>query len=121
MLKFNISARDVMDFWGLRNEIVLFILVFAVFNLNFHDSTSGDTIAVKYLPLSILSDFDLDLSEFGDLRSIYGHGFINLQGDVLPSFPPFMAFLALPFYLPLTLLNLKGELFIQSWSSCSPC
>ena len=98
---------------GVKTGLVLLLVFFIVFNANLKDVTSGDTIAVKHLPASILLEGDLDLNEFGDLRGVYGHGIHYRDGRMLSGFPPLMAFLALPFYIPFILSGLTSPLFLH--------
>lgn len=53
------SSMGVLDLFQNR-AFVLIILAFVVYNANLRSITSFDTNPTRYLPISILREFDLD-------------------------------------------------------------
>ena len=57
---------------GKTNDLYVSILLFAaallVYNINFRENSQKDTIATRFLPISIIEEFDLDLDEYYFLR-----------------------------------------------------
>ena len=87
--------------WQASVAVGLSVLAFSVYNLNFREVSEDDTLAVRFLPLSILGERDLDLDEFGVLyegepRLPY---YLKKVGEHYYSRSPFMpALMALPIY-----------------------
>ena len=87
--------------WQACVALGLFLIAFAIYNLNFREVSEDDTMAVRFLPLSMLVERDLDLDEFGILyegepRLPY---YLKKVGDHYYSRSPFMpAAMALPIY-----------------------
>ena len=87
--------------WQASVAAGLFLIAFAVYNLNFREVSEDDTMAVRFLPLSVLVECDLDLDEFGVLyegepRLPY---YLKKVGEHYYSRSPFMpAVMALPIY-----------------------
>ena len=46
--------------WGL----ILFLLCLVVYNINLREYSGNDTVPNRYIPITILKEFDLDLDEF---------------------------------------------------------
>ncbi len=61
-----IEGRKVLDlFLGSRFiYILIFLCSFFIYNLNFREVSELDTYPTRFLPISILKEFDLDLDEF---------------------------------------------------------
>jgi len=61
-----IKGRKVLDlFLGSRFiYILIFLCSFFIYNLNFREVSELDTYPTRFLPISILKEFDLDLDEF---------------------------------------------------------
>ena len=47
----------------LKISLLFFLLLF-IYNINLRETSSGDTIPNRYLPVSIIKEFNLDLNEF---------------------------------------------------------
>jgi hypothetical protein len=95
----------------LRSPLVLFLGVVFIYNLNGRTTIAGDTIPARYLPLSLLREFDFDLDEFPFLYEPQVPYFLQrIDGHVVSAYPPWAAVLALPVYL----LPVLGGLAPQS-------
>ena len=101
---------------GLR----LAVLAFAVYSANLRPITSADTFPTRYLPISILTEFDLDLDEFSFLRttkhplpgaepSDLPYFLQQRRGHLLSTYPVMTAILATPVYAVPVLLGLTGD------------
>ena len=97
---------------------LLFAAVLIVYLANGRSIPADDTLATRYLPLSILplsilreGNFDLDEFSF-----LHGHAFIeSVRGHYVSPYPIGAALLALPVYLPAAV----GHVDAQSRSSAS--
>ncbi len=95
---------------GLFQGIVLVAAVFLVYlNTGLQQPVSGDSISAKLIPISILTEHDLDLDEFYDGIS-EGHRYCVLQkdGHWYPAYPIFPGLTALPFYAVAAWLHPEG-------------
>ncbi len=59
-----------------RKEFLLLITCLLVYNINLREISSLDTLSSRYLPVSIIREFDLDLDEFPHL-----YGGVKNPGD----------------------------------------
>ncbi|RMF97545.1 MAG: hypothetical protein D6734_01925 [Candidatus Schekmanbacteria bacterium] len=96
----------------LKKIPILFIVVFLIYNLNLREISAGDTIPAKYIPISILTEFDLDLDEFPYLYNSPGNKeYLFIQktekGHWYSSYPVVPGIIALPIYAPAILSGMK--------------
>lgn len=94
----------------------LVLLAFVIYNANMRSITSFDTNATRYLPISIIKEFDLDLDEFSFLISLPEGSAANINdtpywvqevgGHYLSTFPIMPAILSVPVYVVPVLLGL---------------
>jgi Dolichyl-phosphate-mannose-protein mannosyltransferase len=95
----------------LRSPGLLFLGVVFIYSLNGTTAWAGDTFPARYLPLSLLQEFDFDLDEFPFLYEPQMPYFLqSINGRIISAYPPWPAVLALPVYLVPTL----GGLIPQS-------
>lgn len=89
---------------------LLFLAPFLVYVANGRVLGSGDTIPAKYLPLSILREFNFDLDEFPFLYDPVIPYFLQYQnGHVVSAYPVGPALLAVPVYALPILLGTSAE------------
>jgi len=98
----------------------LFIMAFVVYNANLRAISSADTFPARYLPISILTEFNLDLDEFPFLLKA-GHPFPGggnsglpyflqrRRGHLMSAYPVMPAILATPVYALPVLMGLQGD------------
>lgn len=98
----------------------LALAAFVVYNINLRPVSSADTFPTRYLPISILTEFDLDLDEFPFLIKAE-HPFPGAEnaglpyylqrrrGHLLSAYPVMPAILATPVYALPVLLGLHGD------------
>ena len=88
-----------------RTALLLFVGLFAAYNINLRQVSSHDTYASRFVPISILRDGDLILDEFvpetlkrqaGD--KFFSDYFVYVRGHFYDSHPPVGPLLALPVY-----------------------
>jgi hypothetical protein len=102
-----------------RIAIVLFVAAFTVYNANLRSLTSADTYATRYLPISIINEFNLDLDEFEFLLE-YPRGapdserkepyyLTPARGHMMSTYPVTAAILATPVYLVPVLMGLTDD------------
>ena len=95
----------------LKRLPILFLVVFLVYNLNFRETSSGDTIPTRFLPISILHEFNLDLDEFPGLYNTptnRDYLYIqNVKGHWFSSYPIVSAILAVPIYAPFVMAGIE--------------
>jgi hypothetical protein len=94
----------------------LILLTFIVYNANLRSITSFDTNPTRYLPISIIKEFDLDLDEFPFLHKYpeWWHGDKNalpyylryVRGHHMSTYPVMPAILSVPVYAVPVLLGL---------------
>lgn len=85
---------------SLRSPLLLFLLTILIYGLNGNTLWSGDSIPARYLPLSLIREFDFDLDEFPFLyKSKMPYFLTASHGHVVSSYPPWAGVLALPVYL----------------------
>lgn len=101
-----------------RTALLLAALAFAVYNANLRGITSHDTYPTRLLPISVLTELDLDLDEFTFLtrpeflasgRSSAGdlpYFIEERRGHWMSTYPVMPALLALPVYAVPVLLGL---------------
>jgi len=81
----------------LRSPLLLFLGVVFSYSLNTGAPAFGDNVPARYLPLSILREFDLDLDEFRFLYASHLPHFLGERhGHIVSTYPPWAAVLALP-------------------------
>lgn len=84
----------------LRSPLLLFLIVVSIYSLAGRTRTSDDAIPARYLPLSILREFDFDFDEFPHLyEPRVPYYFTKSNGHVVSTHPPWAGLLALPVYL----------------------
>ena len=106
------TARSLFQSTAAR----LFVLAFAVYNVNLRSITNADTNPTRYLPISIIKEFNLDLDEFPFLLDYprggtVEHGTVphylrQVDGHYMSTYPVMPAVLATPVYLVPVLLGL---------------
>ena len=80
--------------------VLLFISVMLIYSTGGRLDDIGDSFPARYLPLSILREFDLDLDEFSFLHREVVHYYLQYRnGHFLSTFPIGAALLATPIYL----------------------
>jgi hypothetical protein len=94
----------------LRSPLVLFLIVVFIYMLNGRTSLTGDTVPTRYLPLSLVREWDFDLDEFAFLYEPHLPYFLQrIGGHIVSAYPPWAAILALPVYLLPVLGGLTPE------------
>jgi hypothetical protein len=95
---------------SLTSSGLLFLGVVFIYSLNGTTAWSGDTFPSRYLPLSLLREFDFDLDEFPFLYEPQMPYFLQpIKGRIISTYPPWPAVLALPVYLLPTLAGVTPE------------
>jgi len=87
----------------------LFCASAAVYNLNFRECSEEDTIATRFVPVSLLREGDIDLDEFAFLHEGFTrtpHYLRKVRGHYLSTSPILPAILALPVYFVANQLGL---------------
>lgn len=80
--------------------VLLFISVTLIYSTGGRLDVIGDSVPARYLPFSILREFDLDLDEFPFLHREVVHYYLQYRnGHFLSTFPIGAALLATPIYL----------------------
>lgn len=97
--------------WPLKSvSLLLLLTVVLVYLANGRVIGAGDTVPARYLPMSVLREFDFDLDEFPFLYNETGKAqypllggipyFLRLvNGHYISAYPPGPALVALPIYL----------------------
>jgi hypothetical protein len=102
--------------WQVRVHLELlwtfafFLLTFLVYIAPSNPLVWGDTVASRYLPISIIREFNFDLNEFNfpyDKDIPYFLQYRN--GRLLSSYPIGASLTALPFYLVPVLLGISHQ------------
>lgn len=85
----------------LQSPFCLFVLLTLVYTLPPRSGpASGDIMPARYLPLSILREFNLDLDEFPGLdRKRLPYFLREINGHIVSAYPPWTALPAVPVYL----------------------
>jgi len=84
----------------LRSPLLLFLIITLVYTLNGKTLGSGDTVPARYLPFSIIQEFDFDLDEFPFLyESGMPYFLTKINNHIVSTHPPWAAILALPVYI----------------------
>lgn len=83
------------------HSLVLFFLVLLLYNANLRPLSSGDCVPNRLLPISIVSEFDLNLDEFefpadGSLDYVL----IRSKGHIYSVYPPTLPVIISPLYVP---------------------
>jgi len=100
------SAReDGAVLTGLRSPLILFLACLMFYSLSGPVVWSSDTAPTRYLPISIISDWDFDLDEFS-FTAQEGYALKQAGGHVVSAYPPWGGVLAVPVYL---MPVLRGE------------
>lgn len=116
-------------------SVRLILLSFVIYNANLRSITSFDTNPTRYLPISILREFDFDLDEFPFLHKypewwLSNHKYKPLyseqdipyylqytRGHYLSTYPVMPAILSVPIYaIPVFLGWTDGSISVQSWN-----
>lgn len=87
---------------GLQSPLLLFIGAMTVYYSNGHTfESTNDTLPARFLPVSILLDYDFYLDEFSAAIDQYGDPYFvrRIDGHLVSAYPPWGAVLALPVYL----------------------
>lgn len=94
--------------WDLAVSAALWLVLFSIYLGNSKTLGSGDTLAARYIPVSILTQFDFDLDEFAELYDDaavrrYGHGnplpyFLVHRNGYYSQYSPGSALAAVPVY-----------------------
>jgi len=100
----------------LSRAAALALLAFVVYNANLRSVTSFDTNPTRYLPISIIKEFDLDLDEFSFLhkypewwrgnKQVSPYYLQYVRGHYMSSYPVMPAILSVPVYAIPVLLGL---------------
>jgi hypothetical protein len=89
----------------LRSPLILFLACLMIYSLSSPAVWSSDTVPTRYLPISIITDWDLDLDEFS-FQAHQGYALKQAGGHVVSAYPPWGGVLAVPMYL---MPILRGE------------
>jgi len=104
--------------------ILLFLLSLVVFNIKFRYVESGDTAPNELLPISIMSEYDLDFNEFIQVPYQFTHSdgsvtmfipegdelpywFRNINGRIVSTYPIIPGILNLPIYFLASLVGVN--------------
>ena len=109
-------ARAIWSSTAIRLALVAFV----VYNVNLRPISSADTFPTRYLPISILTEHNLDLDEFpflitqdhrrpGADDSELPYYLQRRRGHVMSTYPVMAAVLATPVYALPVLLGLTGD------------
>lgn len=91
---------------SLRSPLLLFLLTILIYSLNDRTLWAGDAMPARYLPLSLIREFDFDLDEFPFLYEPKLPYFLTeSHGHIVSTYPPWASILALPVYLGPALLG----------------
>jgi hypothetical protein len=83
-----------------RIPLLLFLSITLIYSAGGRLDDLGDSFPARYLPLSILREFDLDLDEFAFLHSNWVDYYLQYRnGHFVSTFPIGAAFLATPIYV----------------------
>lgn len=83
----------------LKQILIVFLFIFLTYALNLKIFIPGDTIPAKYLPLSILHEFDFDFDEFPSLyKNKTPYYFKKIGSHYYSSYPLISGILATPVY-----------------------
>lgn len=87
---------------NIKTLLFYFLSIIFIYNINLREFSSGDTIPNRYLPVSIIKEFNLDLNEFPMLyKNKANDEYLYIQlinGRYLSSYPIMPAILATPIY-----------------------
>lgn len=91
-----------------RTAFWLVLVAFVLYNANLRSITSFDTNPTRYLPISIIKEFDLDLDEFPFLhkypewwhrdKNALPSYLVDVRGHYMSRFPVMPAILSVPVY-----------------------
>lgn len=96
------AGRIGVPVWSrLQSPLCLFVLLTLCYTLPARSApASGDVLPARYLPLSILREFNLDLDEFPGLnRQRLPYFLQEINGHIVSAYPPWAALPAVPIYL----------------------
>ena len=96
-----------------RRGLALFALLFAVYNVNLRQVSSGDTFMARYVPIAILRSGTIALDGLVEIdrekrRSLTGW-VSESGGHIYDGFPPVAPLLALPIYAPFVWLGRPAD------------
>jgi hypothetical protein len=95
-----LQSRRWLTSGAWRTPLLLFVAITLVYNVGGKLDDLGDSYPARYLPLSILREFDLDLDEFFfSQREIIDYYLQYRNGHFVSTFPVGAALLATPIYL----------------------
>ncbi|MBI4382094.1 MAG: glycosyltransferase family 39 protein [candidate division NC10 bacterium] len=84
----------------LRSPLLLFLIAVFIYNLNGRTLGGGDSLPARYLPFSIIKEFNFDFDEFSFLYEPEVPDFLQKRnGHIISTYPPWAAVLAVPVYL----------------------
>ncbi|MBM4043903.1 MAG: tetratricopeptide repeat protein [Planctomycetes bacterium] len=102
-----LTAQNTRNAPGRPSERVvcalLFVCSFSLYNSNLREISEDDTIATRFLPVSLVTEFDLTLDEFLFLyegRDKPPYYLARVNGHYVSTSPIMPAILASPFYAP---------------------
>src|SRR5215203_54464 len=99
---------------SLRSPILLFLVTILIYSLNDITLWSGDTIAARFLPLSLVREFDFDLDEYTFLYEPKVPYFLKVHdGHVISIYPPWVSVLALPVYVGPAILGIDATSYLM--------
>lgn len=102
--------RNLRQRGAVIRALALFLLISIVYIANSRHLEWGDTIPTRYLPLSIIREFDFDLDEFPFLYTqVIPYYLQNRNGHFVSSYPVGAALLAVPFYLIPVLSGISAQ------------
>ena len=115
------TRRSLWRRFAASTAFRLAVFSFVVYQLNFRSISSADTFPNRYLPISILTEFDLDLDEFPFLaKEEYAYSpsgaapsipyyLQKKRGHYMSTYPVMPAILATPIYVIPVLLGLTRD------------
>ena len=89
----------------LRSPLILFLACLLIYTLNDPVLWSSDTVPARYLPITIIDDWDFDLDEFS-FKPEHWYAIKESGEHVVSAYPPWGGVLAVPLYL---MPVLRGE------------
>ncbi|MGH7231578.1 MAG: hypothetical protein ACREJU_09505 [Nitrospiraceae bacterium] len=94
---------------ALRAPHLLFLAAVLAYSLSPPGTATGDTAPARYLPFSLVRELDFDLDEFSFHSSDRLYFIQHIKDQVVSSYPPWTAVLAIPVYLSPILAGIEPE------------